>query len=197
MANLSSQPLRALALLAAAGVCAFLVNANAGPARKLAWTGRVPQAVALPAPAPAVEAPPPAIEAAPAPPPKAGPRFPADPGAVMREITSRDAWDAYALHIPFLDARRSADFADGHVKGAWSVPVWEAEADTRITEFEARANPGMKQPLVIYCSGGDCEDSRLLANKLVALGYRNLLLYPGGYPDWMAQSRPVEKGARP
>jgi rhodanese-related sulfurtransferase len=69
--------------------------------------------------------------------------------------------------------------------------------EARITEFEARARPALADPVVLYCSGGDCEDSRLLAGKLVALGYRNLLIYRDGFPDWAAQGRPQQQGARP
>jgi rhodanese-related sulfurtransferase len=115
----------------------------------------------------------------------------------VRAISAPDAWLAYELKVPFLDARRSAAFTEGHILGAWSAPVWEADVDTRLTEFEARANPGPRDPIVIYCDGGGCEDSHLLANKLVALGYRNLLIYTDGFPDWTAQGRPVAKGARP
>jgi rhodanese-related sulfurtransferase len=195
-----SHLLRLLAFPAAAGLCALLANAVASPERRLAWTGRPPVpapqvAPAPPVPAEAVPAPP-AKAAAPTPRP-AAPRFPADPAAPVREISSRDARDAYGLHVPFLDARRTEDFLEGHVAGAWSAPVWESACAGRITDFEARANPGPRDPIVIYCAGGGCEDSRLLAGKLMALGYRNLLLYAGGYPDWTAQARPVEKGARP
>jgi rhodanese-related sulfurtransferase len=194
-------PLRALALLAAAGLCAILANAVAGPHRKLAWTGWVPPAAAitpvtaLPPPV-AVQAEPPPVhapKAAPKPVPQP-PRFAADPASVERELSSGDAWAAYTLHLPFLDARRTPDYTEGHVAGAWNVPVWEASLDARVTEFEALANPGPKDPIVIYCSGGGCEDSHLLARKLVALGYRNLLIYEGGFPDWLAQARPVRKG---
>jgi rhodanese-related sulfurtransferase len=116
---------------------------------------------------------------------------------VIRDIASEATWEAFRLKIPFLDARRSAEFQDGHVPGAWSVPIWEADAAARITEFEARANPAPLAPIAIYCSGGDCEDSRLLAKKLVDLGYRNLFIYRDGFPDWVKRGRPQERGARP
>jgi rhodanese-related sulfurtransferase len=129
--------------------------------------------------------------------PAAAAGFAPDPAQVVREISSDQAWQAFRLGIPFLDARRSAEFAAGHVAGAWSVPVWEAEAAARITEFEARTNPALRAPMVIYCSGGGCEDSRLLAKRLVDLGYRNLLIYLDGFPDWVGQGRPVAPGAHP
>ena len=199
-------PLHALTLLAAAVLCAVLANALARPDRRLAWTGTVPpplQAPALPGlPSPAVlPAAPgtapiqPSVHTRPA--PKAPPRFPPDPASVVRELSSQEALEAFALHLPFLDARRTADFEEGHVPGAWSVPVWEAQPEARLTAFEAKANPGSRDPIILYCSGGGCEDAHLLANQLVALGYRNLLIYAGGFPDWTAQSRPVAKGPRP
>lgn len=225
MPKLHSDLLKAAALLAAALVCAGLANGWARPDRKLNWTGWAPQAmlpqVAPPAPprppAPAVQdpvqAPPqpmaPALPVAPKPvvvakaakpaAPKENPeaQFAPSPQEVIREISSAAAWEAYQLKIPFLDARRGSDFEAGHVAGAWSVPIWETVAAARITEFEARANPSPQAPIAIYCSGGDCSDSRLLAKKLVELGYRNLLIYRDGFPDWVRQGRPQASGARP
>jgi rhodanese-related sulfurtransferase len=221
MPKLASDLVKAAALLAAALACAGLANGWARPDRKLDWTGWAPQAVlprpaaAAPAPAPPqapvaqAPQPPPAAPAAPKPavvaraakpaPPTANTetQFAPSPQEVIRDITSAAAWEAYQLKIPFLDARRSSDFEAGHVAGAWSVPIWETAAAGRITEFEARANPAPQAPIVIYCSGGDCSDSRLVAKKLVELGYRNLLIYRDGFPDWARQGRPQAGGARP
>jgi rhodanese-related sulfurtransferase len=116
---------------------------------------------------------------------------------VIRDLSPDDAWAAFQLRIPFLDARRSEDYQDGHVADAWNVPIWEADAPARITEFEARTNPGPRAPIVIYCAGGDCEDSRLLARKLVDLGYRNLFIYRDGFPDWVKHGRPQQRGPHP
>jgi rhodanese-related sulfurtransferase len=197
-------PLRALAILAGAVLCALVANAIGPASHRLAWTGRVPD---LPPLAAEPQAPPPP-EATPAPPastpllPAAAPARPAPqflprPDAASREISSAEAWAAYQLKAPFLDARRSEDFAQGHVAGARSVPVWEADADARLTRFEAEAKPAPQAPIVVYCGGGGCEDSHLLARKLVTLGYRNLLIYRDGFPDWTAHSRPQASGAQP
>ena len=162
----------------------------------------------LPAAAPTKEAlPAPYPQPAPPLPPRQGPprqapaaagtRFAPAPDATTREISSEEAWAAFQLKVPFLDARRSEDFAAGHVLGAHSVPVWEADLETRITRFEAAVHPAPAGALVLYCAGGDCEDSQLLAHKLETLGYRNLLLYRDGFPDWVAKARPAAPGARP
>jgi rhodanese-related sulfurtransferase len=208
MPKSASDLLKALALLAVALVCAGLANRWAGPGRKLEWTGWAPQPVrpqpAAPAP-PQPPAPAPAIQAAAKPaslgkvahPKKPDSPFAPSPQEVIREISSAAAWEAYQLKFPFLDARRSSEFEAGHVAGAWSVPIWETLAAARITEFEARANPDPQAPIIVYCSGGDCADSRLLAKKLVELGYRDLLIYRDGFPDWVRLGRPQASGARP
>jgi rhodanese-related sulfurtransferase len=205
MSKLVPDLFRALALLAAAALCAGLGNGLARPQRQLAWTGWAPAPADLPAanppPPPAAPAPAPVppvprpAEAAAAPKPAA--QFAPSPQEVVRDISSAAAWEAFRLRIPFLDARRSEEYAAGHVPGAWSIPIWEADAPARITEFEARADPQPLAPIAVYCSGGDCADSRLLAKRLVDLGYRNLLIYRDGFPDWVRQGRPQEVGARP
>ncbi len=171
---------------------------QAAPAPKAA---PVPRAVTpRPAPATQARAPEPSTSAAPAPAPADAPapaRFDPAPDAVIRDLSPQEAWAAFQQHIPFLDARRSADYLAGHVAGAWSVPIWEADADARITDFEARAKPAAKSPLVLYCAGGDCQDSRVLADKLVGLGYRNLFIYRDGFPDWARRNRPRQQGPHP
>jgi rhodanese-related sulfurtransferase len=216
---------RFLAFPAAAVLCALVGNALAPAQRHLAWSGWVPPAASTaptpslpdrpePAPDRAEPAPqhpaptqprpeparPDSTPAKPLPAPGPAPvpsQWRPDPGAPIRDLGSDQAWTAFQRRIPFLDARRSDDFRAGHVAGAFSVPVWEAVLEGRITEFEARAQPDPANPIVLYCSGGDCEDSQLLARKLVALGYRNLLIYRDGYPDWAARHRPVALEVRP
>jgi len=153
-----------------------------------------PQAPAEPAPA-APAKPAPVAAAPPQAPPAQVPPFPAVQGSPVREITPSQAWEAWQAGVPFLDARRSGDYAEGHVKGAWSLPVWEDGLQEAITRFEAQAAPDPKAPLVLYCAGGGCEDSHLLARRLLELGYRNLLVYGGGWPDWTAKGHPGTKGA--
>ena len=96
----------------------------------------------------------------------------------------------------FIDARRSEAYKEGHIAGARSIPVWERDADARIA-----ALPGSKiQPdavIVIYCSGGNCTDSELLAQKMSLSGFRNLYVYRQGFPDWESRRSPVERGTTP
>lgn len=186
-------------LLVLAGLCALVSNGTASPSRRLGWRDRPAAAVTSSITAALPVQPEPKATATQKPPiPPAAPanpaRFAADPAQPIREISADEAWVLYQAKSPFLDARRSSEYREGHIAGAWNVSVWEAAVAAQITEFEAAAKPGSSTPLVLYCSGGDCEDSHLLASRLTPLGYRNLLVYMAGYPDWVQHGRPTGKG---
>lgn len=101
----------------------------------------------------------------------------------------------HARGVLFLDARRTRDFAQGHVAGARPFPVWESEVlKERVEALVAEGRDGAL-PVVLYCSGGDCEDSHMLAQALFGAGFENLLVYRDGYPDWVRRGGAVGAGA--
>lgn len=110
----------------------------------------------------------------------------------IREISSEEAWGAFAAKTVFLDARFAEAYAKGHVPGAWNLPVASAALDEHLVEFEVTVRPQPDTPMVVYCSGPDCPDSHNLATKLFQLGYRKILVYVDGFPDWTAKKRPVD-----
>lgn len=210
-----SAPLRALVLAGMACVAALLSNLAASWTRRLAWAGSGAQ---FPASTPPLRTAPPPEPLAPPPiaqePVQDRPRGdlppaprktptpasrPADSREIplsspIREISGQEAWEAFQSGAPFLDARRSLEFAEGHIAGAWSTPVWEADLDDRLLAFKAARRPGADDPIVLYCSGWDCRDSHLLAEKLLREGYFHLLIFRDGFPAWVAQGHPTEKG---
>jgi rhodanese-related sulfurtransferase len=95
-----------------------------------------------------------------------------------------------------LDARRSDVYAAGHIPGARSLPVWEDGLQAKIAGLGA-ANADPLLPLVVYCAGGDCEDSHLLGQKLWLAGYRNVRIYTDGFPGWLAHGWPAHRGENP
>lgn len=211
---LSSTIGRVLVLAGTAVVAALLSNFLASPARHLGWSGsKVP--LSLPAsplvlPRESGRLEPAAREpgldrpinpsrttspkVAPNPAPAASQVLETPATSPIREISNEEAWKAFQSNTPFLDARRGSEFAEGHIAGAWSTPVWESDLDDRLLSFKAARRPGSEDPIVIYCSGGDCRDSHLLAEKLLGEGYFHLLIFRDGFPAWVAQGRPVEKG---
>lgn len=178
-----------LALAAAAAS-----NVTASPQRRLAWVGEYPDALKLPARPESGGAA--TAAAAPAAPAVADKTFPPHPDRPSADISGEDALLLHSRGTLFIDARRSKVFEEGHVRGARPFPVWESDIDARV---KALYDEGLDQsaPVVVYCSGGNCEDSHMLAQKLYMVGFDNVLVYTGGFPDWEARKAPVEKGAAP
>jgi rhodanese-related sulfurtransferase len=120
-------------------------------------------------------------------------RFPPH-GQPWAEISGDAAAWLHGHGVLFLDARRSKDFALGHVTGARSFPVWEAELVRERVEALVGEGRDGSLPVVLYCSGGDCEDSHMLAQTLFGAGFENLLVYRDGFPDWVKRGGAVSAG---
>lgn len=88
----------------------------------------------------------------------------------------------------FVDARSQEQYEQGHIKGAVSFPAWDF--DSRIEAFLDRYPSD--RPLVIYCSGRECEDSHMLAKQLSDIGFSNVKVYIDGFPAWQAEGFPIE-----
>jgi rhodanese-related sulfurtransferase len=91
-----------------------------------------------------------------------------------------------------VDARDGVPYAEGHLPGALSLPL--GEADARLTGF--RQKVAVEKTLVIYCNGYGCPDSFDLGVRLLREGYRDVRVFEGGFPEWHAAGLPVEKGAK-
>jgi rhodanese-related sulfurtransferase len=198
-------------LILAAAVCAVVSNLAASKERKLSWIGSYPRALetdpvstkpaaappaATQVPFPTTPVPAPASGVSPASPSATAKTFPPHPDRASVEISTDDAEVLYNQQRLFLDARRSSVYADGHVAGARSFPVWESDIADRVKAF---FEEGLDQnaPIVIYCSGGDCEDSHMLAEKLYMVGFNALFVYKDGFPAWQKRGLPVTKGPKP
>ena len=95
--------------------------------------------------------------------------------------------------ILILDARKRAEFLAGHVPGA-------RHCDSHRQEDALPAlRPLLEEAfeVVVYCAGGDCEDSIFLATDLI---YREgvdpaaIRIFDGGMEAWRDAGKPVEKG---
>lgn len=182
----------AFLLLLAAVVLAGATNAFAGSQRKLKWVGSYDAPADRPSP-PKAAAAPSAAGAAGA--PGSTKTFAPHPDKAWLEIGGEDA---AALHATatFLDARRTNVYAQGHIAGARPFSVWESDVDDKVKAFFQEGRD-QSQPVVVYCSGGDCEDSHTLAQKLYFVGFDNVLVYKDGFPDWQKRNLPITRGSTP
>jgi rhodanese-related sulfurtransferase len=126
-------------------------------------------------------------------------RFQPHPDKAYVEIGGDDVAVLHANGALFLDARRTSIFEQGHIAGARTMSVWESDVDEKVNAlFNERSDPREQlQPIVIYCSGGDCEDSHMLAQKLWGAQFNNIYVYKDGFPDWQKRGGKVRSGATP
>jgi len=185
----------AVALVALSIAAGAVSNLVAGPERKLRWigaygpSGPAPGGAAGPAtPAPALATTPRSGDSAKA--------FPPHPDKPWLEVSGDDVALLRDRGTLILDARRSSVYRDGHIAGARSLSVWEADADDKVRTLFAEGRD-QSAPVVIYCSGGECEDSHMLAEKLYKVGFDDVLVYKDGFPDWQKRGLPVAKGDAP
>ena len=96
--------------------------------------------------------------------------------------------------IVFVDARDEEHYQQGHIPGAYEFDPYHPEK-----YFDAVLSVCQKAgQIVVYCNGGDCDDSESAAILLRDVGISNqkLFVYGGGITEWTTNGLPVEAGIR-
>ncbi len=96
--------------------------------------------------------------------------------------------------VVFVDARDEEHYQQGHIPGAYEFDPYHPES------YFAAVLPVCQKAdqIVVYCNGGDCDDSETAALLLRDVGIPNqkLYVYGGGITEWKTNRLPVETGAR-
>jgi len=96
--------------------------------------------------------------------------------------------------IIFVDARDDRHYQEGHVPGAFLFDHY------RPAEYLPAVLPACltAEKVILYCNGGNCEDSEFAAVTLKDAGVpaARLWVYPGGFSEWLTNGLPVETGPR-
>lgn len=97
--------------------------------------------------------------------------------------------------ILFIDARNDEHYQEGHIPGAYQFDHFYPE------NYLAAILPLFQpaQQIVVYCNGGDCDDSQNTAIMLrdsAGVPGEKLFVYAGGMTEWATNNLPVELGAR-
>ncbi|MEO8192156.1 MAG: rhodanese-like domain-containing protein [Acidobacteriota bacterium] len=168
---------RIVLLLLSSILLAWASNRLAGPQRRLSWSAKGGSVAAV-RPSSAAEGKQSSTAVAP-----------------WTEISGEEAVRLFGEKAIFFDARRTAAYLEGHIRGARSLPVWE-DIDEKLKALVAEGL-APSAPVVVYCSGGDCEDSHLLGQKLYLSGFDTVRVYRDGFPDWEKRRLPVSRGPNP
>jgi len=143
---------------------------------------------------PSAPAPMPTAPAPTAPPASAVSIPPVPPGEPFLELSPQQVDYLFDQHALFIDARVTSQYVDGHVAGALPIAIWEAGVPEKIAATVFEVEGDKNRPVVVYCNGGDCEDSHNLARMFTEDGYTSMYVYKHGYPDWLDRGRPIRKG---
>ena len=93
----------------------------------------------------------------------------------------------------FLDARKKADYAAGHIKGALRCFLEEYDVD-----FPLVRDRLPKEALIVtYCDGDESELSLFLARNMLQEGYTNVKIFFGGWKEWTDAKLPISTGENP
>ena len=91
-----------------------------------------------------------------------------------------------------IDARSVELYEAGHIPTAINIPF------ENLGSYYAKLTAIPKDTIVIaYCDGGDCELSYDLAVYLIQKEYQHLYVYQGGWAEWEASGKQIDKGREP
>jgi len=96
--------------------------------------------------------------------------------------------------VVFIDARNETEYQKGHIPGAYEFdPYLPGKYFDSVLPVCQKA-----EQVVVYCNGGDCDDSESAALLLRDVGISNqkLFVYGGGITEWQTNRLPVETGTR-
>ena len=92
--------------------------------------------------------------------------------------------------IFFIDARDDVNFNEGHIPGALQVDHY------RVEKYMPDVLPMLEEAkkIIVYCNGGDCEDSIHVCHDLMdaKVPYEKLYLFEGGMKAWKDAKQAVE-----
>lgn len=94
-------------------------------------------------------------------------------------------------HAVIIDARAKPFFAGGHVPGALNLSREDFARDYRRLSSVLEKDRGRQ--IVVYCSGKDCHDSKMVASALLSLGFEHVEVFTGGFEAWSQARMPVSQ----
>ncbi len=96
--------------------------------------------------------------------------------------------------VVFVDAREEDHYQEGHLPGAYELDPYHPEKQIAVVLPACQA----ADQVIVYCTGGECEDADTAALFLRDAGVpaAKLFVFGGGYAEWEAAHLPLEAGAR-
>lgn len=113
-------------------------------------------------------------------------------------VAADDVVKLQAAGAVVIDTRVASEYAEGHIKGAVSVPYREksdkaVNFDASQDEFNlGKLPPAKDAAIVMYCNGPECWKSFKASTAAIKGGYTNIYWYREGFPNWKSKGLPSE-----
>lgn len=109
-------------------------------------------------------------------------------------VTREQVWAACNdFYTVIVDARAAEKYKNSRIPRAKSLPAYEKDKpETQQHMFEWIAETD--QPVIVYCGGADCSDSKEIFDLLKRNHFTNVKIYMGGFQDWTEHNMPMEEG---
>lgn len=108
---------------------------------------------------------------------------------MFRHISRQEIQQHLAAKTPMtlVEALPEKYYRDGHLPGAIQLP------HDQVRQLAAERLPDKNAFIVVYCANTPCQNSRIAAQTLDALGYTHVAEYVEGKQDWVDAGLPLEK----
>ena len=93
-----------------------------------------------------------------------------------------------AQSAEWIDSRNKDEFDAGSIPGAFHIPP-VAFAGGQIPAVINIFSPAKQ--IIVYCGGGECDASNLVALRLQGMGLTNVVVYKDGFTGWTAAKLPI------
>ena len=90
----------------------------------------------------------------------------------------------------FVDARPESQYAQGHIRGALSLP-WQ-DVDRYFVEIAVQLEE--QKRIIAYCDGETCDLSHEVALFLKEMGFKNVRVLVNGLTVWQQAGLPIDTG---
>ncbi len=113
-----------------------------------------------------------------------------DPPFIGLEVARMEHDQGEAL---FIDSREPIEFACGTIPGSINIPFDYLPAENLEEYFDTTLGVPKDHPIIIFCSGEECDLSLHLARNLQAFGYTGTSVFFGGSREWEKYGQPLER----
>ncbi len=94
----------------------------------------------------------------------------------------------------FVDARDPSEFECGTIPGSVNIPFDLMPFEGLGEYFDSTLNQASRDtPIIIFCSGEECDLSLHLARNMQDFGYTNLMIFFGGSREWENMGLEMER----